>query len=203
MADQVYSYIKKMILSGDLEGGERVPEEKIARKFGISRTPVREALKRLDEYGLIKIKPRSYAVVVNLDREEAVQIAMIRAQLEILSVSILTDCGKETEFEILEKLAKEHTEIIAKGDIAGAYEKDSQFHLQIAEFTNNKHLFDVYMKIDAKVQLSRLSIHLPLDRLIIYISQHKDIVHAMKSRNKRIAKSLIQKHILDQIKDFD
>jgi len=202
MAIQVYNFIKKLILSGELKGGERIPEEKVASQFGISRTPIREAMKRLEEYGLIKVKPRSYAVVVSLRREEVEQIALIRAQLEILSVSLLAENGKDADFEALEHLSEEHLELISKNDIAGAYEKDSQFHLEISRLTNNQHLYEIFQKIDAKVQLARLTIHLPINKLIKYIKQHKVIVHAIKSRDKRKAKSLIRKHIMDQLKDY-
>lgn len=202
MAIQVYNFIKKLILSGELKGGERIPEEKVASQFGISRTPIREAMKRLEEYGLIKVKPRSYAVVVSLRREEVEQIALIRAQLEILSVSLLAENGKDADFEALEHLSEEHLELISKSDIAGAYEKDSQFHLEISRLTNNQHLYEIFQKIDAKVQLARLTIHLPINKLVKYIKQHKVIVHAIKSRDKRKAKSLIRKHIMDQLKDY-
>jgi DNA-binding GntR family transcriptional regulator len=60
LSGQVYCYIKRLILSGEIRGGERIPEEKVAQQFGVSRTPIREALSRLEEYGLIQIKPRSY-----------------------------------------------------------------------------------------------------------------------------------------------
>ncbi|MDO8944225.1 MAG: GntR family transcriptional regulator, partial [Desulfobacterales bacterium] len=71
LSEQVYHYIKRLILSGEIRGGEKIPEEKVAQRFGVSRTPIREALSRLEEYGLIQIKPRSYAEVVALEPHEA------------------------------------------------------------------------------------------------------------------------------------
>ena len=82
LSDQAYQYIKGLILSGEIKGGERIPEEKVGQSLGVSRTPIREALKKLSEYGLVHIKPRSYAVVINLEKEEAIQINEIRALLE-------------------------------------------------------------------------------------------------------------------------
>lgn len=200
IAFQVFQYIKHLILSGELKGGEKIPEERVAKQFGVSRTPIREALKRLEEYGLIQMKPRSFAVVVEFDPEEAKEISLIRAQIESISVSILTEKGTEEDFDALEALANECDKVIAKADIAGTFEKDSQLHLEIAKRTGHRHLYNIYEKIDAKVQLLRLVIHLPIKELKIFVRQHSDLIKAMRLRDKRLAKSLINYHIMGQLK---
>jgi len=116
LSEQVYYYIKRLILSGEIQGGQRIPEEKVAQQFGVSRTPIREALKRLEEYGLIQIKPRSYAVVVALEPHEAGQLAVIRSSLETLAVGLLTDCGTEEDFKRLDLLAMECNRLIAESE---------------------------------------------------------------------------------------
>lgn len=203
LADQVHNYIKRLILSGELKGGEKIPEEKIARQFGVSRTPIREALRRLDEYGLIYLKPRSYAVVVELKPEEAEQIARVRAQLESLSVELLSDCGTEEDFEALEQLAKECDRLLLTGDLASTFEKDSQLHLEIAGRTGNRHLYELFEKIDAKMQLLRLILHLPIKELTKFIGQHKEIIYYMKIHDKETAVKLITKHIMEQLDHFE
>jgi len=203
LADQVHNYIKRLILSGELKGGEKIPEEKIARQFGVSRTPIREALRRLDEYGLIYLKPRSYAVVVELEPEEAEQIARVRAQLESLSVELLSDCGTEEDFEALEQLAKECDRLLLTGDLASTFEKDSQLHLEIAGRTGNRHLYELFEKIDAKMQLLRLILHLPIKELTKFIGQHKEIIYYMKIHDKETAVKLMTKHIMEQLDHFE
>ena len=202
LSEQVYHYIKRMILSGALQGGEKIPEEKIARQFGVSRTPIREALRRLDEYGLIYLKPRSYAVVVDLDPREAEHVAQVRAQLEALAVSLLAESGTEEDFSVLEKLAQECHEQVEKGDLAGTFEKDSQLHLEIAKRTGNRHLYEIFEKIDAKVQLLRLVVHLPVEELQMFIGQHRDIIEALKRHDKSAAESLMKTHILQQLQHY-
>ena len=81
-----------------LKGGKRIPEEKVAQQFGVSRTPIREALRRLEEYGIIRVKPRSYAEVVGLSPKEARHISIVRAELETLSVRLLTEIGTDEDF---------------------------------------------------------------------------------------------------------
>jgi DNA-binding GntR family transcriptional regulator len=201
LSDQVYHYIKGLILSGEIRGGERIPEEKVAQRFGVSRTPVREALSRLEEYGLIKIKPRSYAEVVVLEPHEAEQLSVIRSQLEILAVNLLADCGTEDDFNDLDRLAKECNTLIAAGDIAATFEKDSQWHLEIAQRTGNRHLYEICEKLDAKIQLLRLVLKLPLEKLKIFVKHHDAIVAALKKRDKESAVNKMRHHIMDQLKD--
>ena len=68
LSEQVYHYIKRLILSGEIRGGEKIPEEKVAQQFGVSRTPIREALKRLEEYGLIRINREAMQRLLRLNR---------------------------------------------------------------------------------------------------------------------------------------
>jgi DNA-binding GntR family transcriptional regulator len=201
LSDQVYCYIKRLILSGEIRGGERIPEEKVAKQFGVSRTPIREALSRLEEYGLIKIKPRSYAEVVALEPHEAGQLAVIRSQLETLAVSLLADCGTEKDFSELDLLAKQCNALIAEGDIGTTFEKDSLLHLEIARRTGNRHLYEVCEKLDAKIQLLRLVLSIPLEKLKVYVKHHDGIIDAMKRRDKELAVTLMKHHVMNQLND--
>jgi DNA-binding GntR family transcriptional regulator len=203
LSDQAYRYIKRLILSGEIRGGERIPEEKVAQQFGISRTPIREALGRLEEYGLIQIKPRSYAEVVALEPREAEQLAVIRSQLETLAIELLTDCGTEEDFRELDLLAKECNTLIAEGDIAATFEKDSLLHLEIFRRTGNRHLFEIYEKFDAKIQLLRLVLRVPLKKLKIYVKHHDEIIRAMKRRDRESAVGLMRQHVMNQLEDFE
>jgi DNA-binding GntR family transcriptional regulator len=201
LSDQAYHYIKRLILSGEIRGGERIPEEKVAQLFGISRTPIREALSRLEEYGLIQIKPRAYAEVVALKPHEAGQLAVIRSQLETLAVSLLADCGTEEDFRELDLLAKECNALIAEGDIATTFEKDSLLHLEIARRTGNPHLYEICEKLDAKIQLLRLVLSIPLVKLKVYVKHHDAIIDAMKKRDKELAVTLMRRHVMNQLDD--
>lgn len=202
LSGQVYIYIKKMILSGEFGAGHKIHEEKVGQLFGVSRTPIREALKKLSEYGLVILKPRSIAVVASLTKEEAIQLAHIRARLETLSTILLAEVGTNKDFDHLEGIAQECDALIAEGDVAAAFEKDSMFHLEIAGRTKNTHLFEIIEKLDAKIQLSRLVIKLPIDRLEKSINQHNAIVGALRSRDRDLSELLMQHHIMHQLSHF-
>jgi DNA-binding GntR family transcriptional regulator len=202
LSGQVYIYIKKMILSGEFGAGHKIHEEKVGQLFGVSRTPIREALKKLSEYGLVILKPRSIAVVASLTKNEAIQLAHIRARLETLSTILLAEAGTNKDFDHLERIAEECDALIAEGDVAAAFEKDSMFHLEIAGRTKNTHLYEIIEKLDAKIQLSRLVIKLPIDRLEKSINQHNAIVGALRSRDRDLSELLMQHHIMHQLSHF-
>jgi DNA-binding GntR family transcriptional regulator len=202
LSGQVYVYIKKMILSGEFKAGHKIHEEKVGQLFGVSRTPIREALKKLSEYGLVNLKPRSHAVVATLTPQEAVQLAHIRAQLEALSAKLLAEVGTNRDFDQLSSIADECDALIADGDVAGAFEQDSLFHLEIAHRTKNAHLYEIIEKLDAKIQLSRLIIKLPIDRLETFINQHAKIIQALRRRDRELSETLMRHHILHQLSYF-
>ena len=202
LSEQVYNYIKRLILAGELEGGQKIPEETIAQQFGVSRTPIREALRRLNEYGLVYLKPRSYAVVVELEPQEAEDVARVRAQLETLAVRQLVENGTEEDFDTLQQIARECQEAFDADDVATTFEKDSQFHLEIARRAGNRHLFELFEKIDAKMQLLRLVLHLPHEHLSGFIAHHQPLLQHMRNHDKEAAEALMHTHILEQLDYF-
>jgi GntR family transcriptional regulator, rspAB operon transcriptional repressor len=199
LSNRVYHYIKELILSGQLQGGERIPEEKVATRFGLSRTPIREALRRLEEYGLVRIKPRSYAEVVSLSPDEAADVAELRAVFESLAVGLLAERADASDIAELRRLSDACNQAVAKKDVALIFEHDSDFHLAVARRCGNPHLFELFEKLDAKIQLLRLVLHLPPDRLSAFVAQHSQIVDAIETRDVEKAKATMTAHILGQL----
>jgi len=203
IADQVYHYIKRVILSGELKGGEKIPEQKISDELGVSRTPVREALKRLETYGLIQVKPRSYAEVMQLDEKEAQNIAEIRAVIEEYVAKSIAGKVGETQYQILERLAKECDEASSAEDMALVFEKDSNFHLEMARCTGNNYVFEIMERLDAKVQLYRISKCVTLEKVQRDVKQHYKILEAIKNGNAELAARLMKKHTLGIVEEGD
>jgi DNA-binding GntR family transcriptional regulator len=110
--------------------------------------------------------------------------------------------GTNRDFDQLSSIADECDSIIAGGDVAAAFEQDSYFHLEIARRTKNAHLFEIIEKLDAKIQLSRLIIKLPIDRLENFINQHTRIIQALRRRDRELAETLMRHHILNQLSYF-
>ncbi|MBL8028731.1 MAG: GntR family transcriptional regulator [Fibrobacteres bacterium] len=195
LPDQVFLRIKKMILSGELKGGDRIPEVRIAQEFGVSRTPIREALRKLDEYGLISIKPRRYAEVLQMSHDEVVELTIVRLHLERLAVKLFSERATDDDIAALGNLLADCHTTFDKGDIGGFYEKDSQFHIEIAKRTGNSFLVIAMESLDAKVQLSRLVKPLNTEEVRSALAEHDELFAILKSKDIQAAQKHIEKHI--------
>lgn len=202
LSDRVYFYIKDLILSGELKGGERIPEERVASRFGLSRTPIREALRRLEEYGLVRIKPRSYAEVITLRPEEAPDVAQLRAAMETLAVRLLAERATDEDLAEIKALCAACDEAAAQDDIAQVFEHDSVFHLALAQGSGNRHLYELFEKLDAKIQLLRLVLHLPFERVKEFVAQHRLLLEALETRDANKAVAIMESHVLGQLEYY-
>ncbi len=200
LSDQVYDHIKRMILSGELKGGERVPEASLSKLFGVSRTPLREALKKLSDYGLIYLKPRSYAEVVIISEKEAHEIGEVRTNLEILSAKLFSRNAAREYYDELRAISDQCLDLNAKEDKAGSFEMDSLFHLKIAENCGNTCLFEIFEKLDARIQLLRLNQKLESESLKEYIKQHSVLISAMENGEENLIESILNTHIMHDFK---
>jgi DNA-binding GntR family transcriptional regulator len=195
LPDQVFLRIKKMILSGELKGGDRIPEVKIAQEFGVSRTPIREALRKLDEYGLISIKPRRFAEVLQMTHDEVVELTIVRIHLEKLAIKLFAERCTDEDIEAVRAVVAECHEFLDHGDIGGFYDKDSQFHLEIARRAKNPFLVIALERLDAKVQLSRLVKPLNEKEVRSALAEHDTLFEYMKKRDVNALLVHIEQHI--------
>jgi DNA-binding GntR family transcriptional regulator len=195
LPDQVFLRIKKMILSGELKGGDRIPEVKIAQEFGVSRTPIREALRKLDEYGLISIKPRRYAEVLQMTHDEVVELTIVRLHLEKLAVKLFIERCTSVDIAALEVVIAECHQYLDNGDVGGFYEKDSQFHIEIARRTRNHFLVITMQSLDAKIQLSRLVKPLNEKEIRSALTEHDNLFDLLKNKDIEAAQRYIEQHI--------
>ncbi len=201
ISDQVYDHIKRLILSGKLVGGEKIPEIRIADQLNVSRTPVREAIRKLSEYGLVVLKPRSYALVATINPKEARDITLVRLSLEKLSFRSFAAIATGEDLAFVEDLAIRCKESNRAADYGAAYELDSTLHLEIARRTTNVELFHMLRTIDAKLQLLRLKQHLPTEMLSQYFDQHEVLIQLVGNKQLTEIDSLLERHILHDL-DF-
>ncbi len=199
LSDQVYDGLKGLILSGSLGGGEHVPEEQLAAQFGVSRTPIREALKRLAEYGLIVIKPRSKVTVAAISKDEAVHIGRVRQALETLAFELLAEKGDTETFAELERVAGACQDAMTRGDRAKAFELDTAFHQKMMDLSGNPTLADIYKRLDSRIQLLRLRQHLTPQELLPYMVHHIHLIRFMRTGDIEKAKDIISQHIFHDI----
>lgn len=199
LSDLVYNQIKQQILNGELKAGDRIAEEDLASNYGVSRTPIREALKKLSEYGLITIIPRSHAIVNSISIKEAQDIAKIRVTLEQFAIENFATDSFDNKIKKLEKYDSECIEALKNNDKAKLFESDSLFHSSLIEATDNSVLIDLFHRLDSKVQLLRLEQGASVNELSSYIKQHKDIINYIKNNDLLQAKNMLKNHIIHDL----
>lgn len=203
LSDRVYHHIKRLIMTGALKGGQRIPEQAIAQKFGVSRTPIREALRRLEEHGLVVIEPRRSTRVATLTLEDKRHIGEVRLQLGILSVRLLCQRVTPKDCAVLKEIEAQCRRSAEEGDFASCFEADSLLHLEIAERCGNPYLADLTRILDYKVQLLRNIEEVSQERLKEKIALHLPIVEAICRRDAPTAEKLISKHLVSYYFDTD
>ena len=195
LSDQVYTMLKEQILSGELKGGMKIPEELLADQFGVSRTPIREAIRRLNEYGLVTIKPRSFATVSLITPEEAMDIARVRVTLEQLAIDSIDEQSYAEHVKEISRYAADCQYAMGIGDRATVFEQDSLFHMALIKASKNTALISICERLDAKIQQLRIAQDLPEDELSYYIHQHATFMQFLKNGEKEACKRLLYEHI--------
>ena len=196
LADQVYELVKDEILSGKIPCGSKISEEELASHFGVSRTPIREAMKRLSTYGIVKMEPRSHSSVISLSEKESKDIASFRIYLEDYAIDTMDEGKFRDNLEILCRYASECQYALGVGNRAKAFELDSLFHIALVSTSDNSALIEVYERLDAKIQLLRIAQNEVDKELSGYITQHTMLIELLKSGKKEEAKKLVYEHIM-------
>ena len=196
LADQVYDLVKDEILSGKIPCGSKISEDSLASQFGVSRTPIREALKRLSTYGLVQMEPRSHSSVISLSKKESDDIAEFRIYLENFAIDHINEESFKNNLETICRYASDCQYALAIGNRAKSFELDSMFHLALVGVSDNSAMKDVYERLDAKIPLLRVAQNENNEELSSYLSQHMQLIELLKSGKKEDAKNLMYEHIM-------
>lgn len=195
LEESVFLTLEDEILSGKIKRGETLTETSLSRRLGVSRTPLRGALHRLCEEGLIEIHPNRGAVVVGIGREELIDIYKIRMRLEGLASAEaarrISDDDKKRLRDILE-LADFY---IAKRDAEHLKELDSEFHSIIYSASGNRLLCKTLSELHRNIHFYRKRSLAVVDRLEKSAAEHKEILAAIERGDSEGADRLTSAHI--------
>jgi len=179
-----YEILRDKILNGELPGGTKIVEEKIAAELGVSRTPIRDSIRKLEYEGLI-VKKR----VVNPTEKDLRNMFSVRILLEGYSARCAANFLRENEIEKL----YEYVEIGRKGTKEEIMSANESFHNDIVKASNNPVMIDIIDRMQAIIYLFRKTV-------VIYnrphlIDEHEEIYEAIKARDGEKAEILMKKHL--------
>lgn len=192
---QVYKAISERIISGELEPGTRIVEEEIAASLGVSRTPVREAMKSLAKDELVTLLPRKGAYVRKLSREDLTEIYEIREVLEGLAVRLATKNIPNERIKKLTAQADEAKKELKKGNLEPFVAFDTALHDLVLEFCGNGSLKKSLDSLHNLIQYFRVSVAKYPGRASDAIDEHCRILAAMKARDSTAAENAMKDHI--------
>ncbi len=196
LSEKVYDSIKTAILAGELKAGDKISEDRLAEEFGVSRTPIREALQRLSEYGLVSIAKRSHVSVISISAEDAKDIAELRIALEQYAIDRIKPEIFLEHLADITRYAAECQYALLMGDRAKSFELDSLFHVEVIKSTGDSVLTDVYSRLDVRLQLLRVAQNESNQNLLNYLGQHLELIQYIKNGDRDRAKALIREHIM-------
>ncbi len=195
LSQKVYRALKTEIIKGSLKPGTKLSEGKIAEQIGVSRTPVREALKELAAEGFVKMNPNQAVVVSNASVEDVQEVLQIRGVLEGLAARLATKMISEEEIKELETYQKQMEYYTKKDDVLAFSEMDAEFHELILNVCGNNRLIQIRKNLSDQAHRYRIrSLSVP-GRLKYSLKEHQEIVEALKRKNAEQADRLSQKHI--------
>jgi DNA-binding GntR family transcriptional regulator len=202
LRQEVCDGVRQAILAGDLAPGSRVLEVQIAASMGVSRAPVREALRQLEQEGLIEFYPHRGAVVVGVPEDEIDVIYQLRATIEEEAITRVCANVTPEDIERLEESLAEIKRVRSEGDIAKIAEADLQFHRTLVELSGFRLLLRIWSSLDGMVRARTylaMSNRAPGRDFLMEsgVVSHSALVEAIKSGSQKRAARAAREHVME------
>jgi DNA-binding GntR family transcriptional regulator len=191
LSERAYVKIKKMISDYRFFPGSRLNVEQLARDLGTSRTPIWEAIRRLEQEGLVRNVPNRGVFLVELTPEAAVDLYTVREVLEGMAARLSVQGITDKALGKLEKLLAEQEEIVAREDLVSYSQSDFEFHACIYAACGNDILREMLESIKQKARPIAMRITPILPALL---HDHREIVHALRVRDPMLAETAFRDH---------
>ena len=194
LTERVYATLREMILSMELPPGTRLKDVDLAKRLGVSNTPLREAMRLLAADSLVETIPRRGTVVKTLSADESGLLYEIREALEILATRLTAKRANDETLQRIMDAAESHTRAVESGNLHEYLVLDRQFHSLIAEGSNNPILVSMLNIIADRIHIvRRLTSNIEKD--ILTGKEHHEIASALMRRDGNGATDLMQRHI--------
>lgn len=193
LREKILETIRESILKGSLKPGEKVAEPELAERFGISRTPIREAFRQLESEGYLTVIPRRGAVVTELSERDVAEFYAIKSILEGYAARLAAKKLDPKDIEKLEQINLRLEQLAAEGDVKNFYRVHNEFHDLFIRASGNEKLAELINQVGMKFNRLRMaSLSLP-GRMEISVAEHKKIIDAFNGQDGEAADNLVSK----------
>ena len=198
LRDVVFNTLRQAILKGELAPGERLMEIQLAQKLGVSRTPIREAIRKLELEGLVLMIPRRGAEVAKISEKSLKDVLEVRRSLEELAIELACQRMTEAELAQLERAQATYRDAIGEGDAMKIAELDEAYHDVIYNCTRNARLVQILNNLREQMYRFRLEYIKEEDKRQILLLEHEKILSALRGRRVAEARAAVREHIDNQ-----
>ena len=198
LREAVFNTLRQQILTGELKPGERLMEVTLAEKLGVSRTPIREAIRKLEQEGMAQTIPRRGAVVAMMTEKDMEDVLQVRRALEDLAVQIACEQISISQIKELETAMMRFEECTKKDDLAETVRADVEFHDIIYAATGNKRLMSIMSGFGEQMCRYRVEYLKERENYPVLVEEHEGIVDGLKRRDMEAVTEIMRRHVTNQ-----
>lgn len=199
LRDVVFNTLRQAILKGELAPGERLMEIQLAEKLGVSRTPIREAIRKLELEGLVLMIPRKGAEVAKISEKSLRDVLEVRRALEELAVELVCEKITDEQIQDLKGAAEDFKASLKEGDITRIAEADVKFHDVIYMATDNQKLIQLLNNLREQMYRYRVEYLKRSDFHQQLIDEHEEIIETIENGQKERAVQVVCQHVDNQV----
>ena len=198
LRDVVFNTLRQAIITGEFAPGERLMEISLANRLGVSRTPVREAIRKLELEGLVIMIPRKGAQVARITEKNLRDVIEIRTVLEEFAAVLACERIDLSGLHDLRQAHEDFIRSVENGDILDIVDKDETFHDTIFRATNNDRLISIINNLREQFYRYRMEYVKDIRQRSNLVEEHRELLDAISSRDSIKAKELMKTHLLNQ-----
>ena len=198
LRDVVFHTLREAILKGDLKPGERLMELQLAAKLGVSRTPIREAIRMLEQEGLAVTVPRRGAEVAKMTEKDMQDVLQVREALDELAASIACELITEAEMEQLEQAAADFETATETKDVKRIADTDMVFHDIIYHATRNPKLVNILNNLREQMYRYRVEYLKDEENYPVLLKEHREILAGFREKDKNMVTDSMRRHVENQ-----
>lgn len=195
LREKIVETIRNAIVNGQLPAGTRVAEPDLADKFGISRTPIREAFRQLESEGFITVIPRKGAVVASLSAKDVSDFYDLKALLEGYAARAAVTVLTEKDIARMETVNRQIENAAARKEVRKVLSLHNEFHDIFLKACGNEKLYSIIQNLVMQFQRFRLILAMP-GRIEGIVQQHREIIEAFRNKDAELAESLVQRNAI-------
>lgn len=211
LRDRVVGAIRDAIVQGRLRPGEKIPEDELASQLGVSRTPIREAIRILEQQGLVRVRPKNGTYIAKVDRRDEADGLAVRTALEELAVREAIERSTDEQWarlcDRLEGLLALMDEVVGVDDAVTATELDIEFHTSLIQAAENRYLAQTWRLVGIPLLVwspeRDLYPQSHQDLIVGLSDRHGELLAAIRTRDPDVSAAAVREHIARKLADIE